>query len=48
LPPLKEGDMSRRQPDARKMKKILNRELISLEDGLKKILSTEMTFLKVH
>jgi UDP-glucose 4-epimerase len=48
LPPLKEGDMSRRQPDGRKMKKILNRDLISLEDGLKKILTTEMAFLKVQ
>jgi UDP-glucose 4-epimerase len=47
LPPLKEGDMSRRQPDGRKMRNILNRNLISLEEGLKKILSTEMAFLKV-
>ncbi len=38
LPPLKEGDMTRRQPDNSKMKSILERELISLESGLLKIL----------
>ncbi|HPW61436.1 MAG TPA: NAD-dependent epimerase/dehydratase family protein [Cyclobacteriaceae bacterium] len=38
LPPLKEGDMTRRQPDNSKMKSILERELISLEAGLHKIL----------
>jgi UDP-glucuronate decarboxylase len=35
LPPLKEGDMTRRQPDISKMKAILGRELISLEDGVR-------------
>jgi UDP-glucose 4-epimerase len=39
LPALKEGDMTRRQPDNSKMKKLLGRELLSLEDGLKKIIS---------
>ncbi|UXE65055.1 MAG: NAD-dependent epimerase/dehydratase family protein [Chryseotalea sp. WA131a] len=38
LPPLKEGDMTRRQPDNSKMKSILERELIPLEAGLRKIL----------
>lgn len=38
LPPLEEGDMSRRQPDITKMKKILGRDLISLEQGLQKII----------
>ena len=38
LPPLEEGDMSRRCPDIRKMKKILNRDLISLDNGLKKMI----------
>jgi nucleoside-diphosphate-sugar epimerase len=42
LPPLKEGDMSRRQPDATKMKKILNRELVSLQDGIERILKSRM------
>lgn len=32
--PLKDGDMTRRKPDISKMKKVLNRELISLEDGI--------------
>lgn len=35
LPPLKEGDMSRRKPDNTKMKAILGRELISLEEGIR-------------
>ena len=36
LPPLPEGDMTRRQPDNSKMLRILNRDLITLEEGLKK------------
>jgi UDP-glucuronate decarboxylase len=36
LPPLKEGDMMRRQPDISKMKSVLKRELISLEEGIEK------------
>lgn len=39
LPALKEGDMFRRQPDNSKMKKLLNKELTSLQDGIYKILS---------
>ncbi len=38
LPPLKEGDMSRRCPDNSKMKGILNRPLITLENGIKKMI----------
>jgi len=34
LPPLKDGDMTRRQPDISKMKSILNRELTPLETGI--------------
>jgi UDP-glucose 4-epimerase len=45
LPPLKEGDMTRRQPDSTKMKKILNRDFISLEDGIARILQSDMLFL---
>lgn len=45
LPPLKEGDMTRRQPDIGKMKEILKRDLVPLEDGLEKILSSNMKFL---
>ena len=36
--PLKEGDMTRRKPDNSKMKELLNREMLPLEEGLKKIL----------
>jgi nucleoside-diphosphate-sugar epimerase len=36
LPPLKEGDMQRRKPDNSKMRKILKRELISIEDGIRR------------
>lgn len=35
LPPLKEGDMSRRRPDIQKMRKILKRDLTLLEDGIR-------------
>jgi len=37
LPPLKEGDMTRRQPDNSKMKQLLKRDLINLEEGLQRI-----------
>jgi len=39
LPALPEGDMTRRQPDISKMRSLLNRELISLESGLKKLIA---------
>ncbi len=39
LPPLKEGDMTRRQPDNSKMKEILKRDLISIEEGIKRMIS---------
>lgn len=38
LPPLKEGDMTRRKPDVTRMNELLGRKPIKLEDGLKKIL----------
>ena len=38
LDALKEGDMSRRQPDISKMKQVLNRKLTSLEQGISKVL----------
>lgn len=34
LPALKEGDMTRRQPDISKMKKLLNRDLTPLREGI--------------
>ncbi len=45
LPPLKEGDMTRRQPDASKMGKILDQDWVTLEEGIKRILKSEMIFL---
>jgi UDP-glucuronate decarboxylase len=38
LPPLEEGDMARRCPDTSKMKHVLNRELVPLEEGLLKLI----------
>lgn len=46
LPPLAEGDMTRRQPDAGKMKKLLSRDFVPIEEGLKKILSDTQFILK--
>lgn len=37
LPPLEEGDMSRRCPDIRKMRQLLNRPLIPLEEGIRRL-----------
>jgi nucleoside-diphosphate-sugar epimerase len=34
LPPLPEGDMRRRCPDTRRMRQLLDRPLVSLEDGI--------------
>ncbi len=39
LDALKEGDMTRRQPDNSKMKQILGRDLISIEEGIRKIIN---------
>jgi nucleoside-diphosphate-sugar epimerase len=39
LPPLKEGDMSKRQPDISKMKEILGRDLLPYREGILKILA---------
>ncbi|MES2376875.1 MAG: NAD-dependent epimerase/dehydratase family protein [Bacteroidota bacterium] len=38
LEALKEGDMTRRQPDNSKMLQVLNRDLLTIEDGITKIL----------
>jgi UDP-glucose 4-epimerase len=37
--PLEEGDMTRRRPDTTKMMTLIDRPLISFEDGLKRILA---------
>jgi nucleoside-diphosphate-sugar epimerase len=40
LPALKDGDMTRRRPDTTKMKQLLNnRKLVSLEEGLKRVIA---------
>ncbi len=38
LPPLEEGDMTRRCPDITKMKKVLTRDLLPLEKGIEKLI----------
>lgn len=39
LPALEEGDMTRRCPDSTKMKSILNRDLLPLEQGIQKLIN---------
>lgn len=39
LPPLPEGDMTRRQPDIQNMKQLLKRDFTSLEEGLNRIIA---------
>ena len=46
-PALKEGDMSRRKPDTTKMKQLLAREPLSLEDGIRQILSDTSYIMKL-
>jgi len=45
LPPLPDGDMKRRQPDNSRMRKILGRELISLEQGIRKMIKQPQMIL---
>jgi len=40
LPALEDGDMTRRQPDISKMKKLLNRDLKSMHDGIKLVINS--------
>ena len=37
-PPLPEGDMTRRRPDTAKMRQLLDRPLVKLEDGIRRLL----------
>lgn len=46
VPPLPEGDMSRRLPDVTRMRKYLKKAPVTLEEGIKKILENPI-FLKV-
>lgn len=39
LPPLPEGDMTRRQPEITNMKQLLSRDFLPLEDGIREILN---------
>lgn len=45
LDALKEGDMTRRQPDNSKMLRILNRDLLTLEEGIAKILQLKYSLM---
>ena len=45
LPPLPEGDMTRRQPDIANMQKLLNRSFTSLEEGLQKVIESRKRIL---
>ena len=38
LPPLKEGDMSRRCPEVTKMRQVLGREIIDLDEGINNLI----------
>jgi len=46
LAPLKEGDMTRRQPDNSRMLKVLNRELLTIDEGIRKVM--ELKYVSVH
>lgn len=41
LPPLKEGDMSRRLPDVARMRSVLHRDLTPLATGIKRVLESD-------
>jgi UDP-glucose 4-epimerase len=38
LPPLAEGDMTRRKPDITKMRRLLNRDMVPLGTGIGRLL----------
>lgn len=42
LPALVEGDMTRRQPNVDKMKTLLNKDFVSFENGLKKVIEFKL------
>lgn len=48
LPPLKDGDMTRRQPDNSKMVKVLNRDLIPIEKGIKLLLDNPVFLERIN
>ncbi|OCX54029.1 epimerase [Mucilaginibacter sp. PPCGB 2223] len=46
LDPLSEGDMTRRQPDNSRMLQVLNRDLLTIDEGINKILELKYSFSK--
>lgn len=42
LPPLKEGDMSRRQPNTENIRGLLGREFLPLKEGIEKVISSDL------
>lgn len=44
-PPLSEGDMQRRKPDITKMRELLGRELLPLEEGIRKVIANTQFIL---
>lgn len=44
-PPLKEGDMLRRKPDITKMRQLLGRDLLPLEEGIQKVVANTQFIL---
>jgi UDP-glucose 4-epimerase len=44
LPALKEGDMKKRKPDIEKMRKLLGRSLMPIEEGIKQVLDASTIF----
>ena len=47
LPPLKEGDMTRRQPDNSKMKVVLGRDLIPLKEGIIRMMQDKRYLMSI-
>jgi len=47
LDSLKEGDMTRRQPDNSRMLEVLKRELLTIDEGISKILELKYSFSKL-
>lgn len=45
LQPLKEGDMARRKPDITKMRQIIGRDLVTLEEGISELMKDTHYFL---
>ena len=44
LPALQEGDMKKRKPDIEKMRKLLGRDLLPIQEGVKRILENSVKF----